>query len=257
MALENNHPIFVDAPDETVIWRYLDLAKYISLLESKSLFLTRIDLLGDPAEGHYTKLDRLLAQQNPSLNSHLKNLSKARKMYYASCWHMNQRESASMWSVYTTTDKGIAISATVGKLKEALKLDPRILYFGKVNYIDRDLEHIEMDNVFRAVVSKGKFYEYENEIRLIHWLSGQLLDESNNPTIESSYNKTEYLYGDSPTPGGLLFGVDVDKLIEKVVIAPYVPQWLYDLFFSMTKQYGFNELVEKFQWSSMKEEFFE
>ncbi len=37
-------------PDETKIWRYMDLAKFLWILETKSLFFARTDKLGDPYE---------------------------------------------------------------------------------------------------------------------------------------------------------------------------------------------------------------
>jgi hypothetical protein len=37
-------------PDST-IWRYLDFPRFVSLLTTRSLFLPRADLLGDPFEG--------------------------------------------------------------------------------------------------------------------------------------------------------------------------------------------------------------
>lgn len=36
---------------EAVIWRYIDFAKLVSLLESQSLHLARADVLDDPFEG--------------------------------------------------------------------------------------------------------------------------------------------------------------------------------------------------------------
>ena len=40
---------------QSIIWRYLDLAKYMHLLETASLHFTRADRLGDPFEGSYSR----------------------------------------------------------------------------------------------------------------------------------------------------------------------------------------------------------
>lgn len=42
-------------PDETIIWRYMSLDKYIDLLYRKELFLCRLDKLIDPWEGSWSK----------------------------------------------------------------------------------------------------------------------------------------------------------------------------------------------------------
>lgn len=44
------HPYTIPAPDAK-LWRYMDLAKFLSLLESCSLFFTRLDHFQDPFEG--------------------------------------------------------------------------------------------------------------------------------------------------------------------------------------------------------------
>ena len=234
------------------------MAKYISLLKSRSLFLTRIDLLGDPAEGRLTRKNWEHTQEDPNKENLARHISKSRKMFYANCWHMNPVESAGMWSIYTSSDKGIAISTTAGELKSLLRpTKQKMYYFGKVNYIDRVSEEIGTDFVFRICVSKGKYYEYENEARIIHWLTNSYIEENSGKTIDSPYNTMEYVHGDKPTPDGVALEIDIDRLIHKIVIAPNTPQWLYDLLISVTQVYGFDTLLTKFQWSSMKEEFFE
>ena len=52
MPAQSNHPVF-EAPSDTSIklWRYMDFTKFVSLLDSNSLFFSRADLLGDPYEG--------------------------------------------------------------------------------------------------------------------------------------------------------------------------------------------------------------
>ena len=46
------HPCFPQPEDDSVrIWRYLDLAKFIWLLEKQQLYLSRLDSLNDPFEG--------------------------------------------------------------------------------------------------------------------------------------------------------------------------------------------------------------
>jgi hypothetical protein len=41
-------------PNDTVLWRYMDFAKFIQMIESKSLWFTRLDQLEDPLEGGHT-----------------------------------------------------------------------------------------------------------------------------------------------------------------------------------------------------------
>lgn len=51
-------PFFKSPESENVkIWRYLDFTKFISLLETNSLYFARADQFNDPFEGSYTKAD--------------------------------------------------------------------------------------------------------------------------------------------------------------------------------------------------------
>jgi hypothetical protein len=46
------HPSFPPPSDRGVkIWRYMDLAKFVSLLQDSSFHFCRADRLGDPFEG--------------------------------------------------------------------------------------------------------------------------------------------------------------------------------------------------------------
>jgi hypothetical protein len=49
---ETQHESFALPTNKDIpIWRYMDLAKYLSMLDSQSLFFSRATLLGDPFEG--------------------------------------------------------------------------------------------------------------------------------------------------------------------------------------------------------------
>src|SRR5450759_1000989 len=94
----------------TVLWRYLDLPKLVSLLEHQSLWFARLDTLGDPYEGVPPKpliddmwrlsddlpeTERLHRTDVASHNTHF--FSTTPKLLFVSCWHANPVESAAMW----------------------------------------------------------------------------------------------------------------------------------------------------------------
>ena len=54
------HPEFlVPGSADAKIWRYMDLAKFLSLLDQRCLYFSRLDRLSefDPFEGYYTHLN--------------------------------------------------------------------------------------------------------------------------------------------------------------------------------------------------------
>ena len=59
-----DHPCFPQPTDSSVrVWRYLDLAKFIWLLENQKLYLASVDSLNDPYEGSTPKSQAALTDQ--------------------------------------------------------------------------------------------------------------------------------------------------------------------------------------------------
>lgn len=107
-----------ESPDEKV-WRYMDFPRYVSLITRSSLYFSRADLLGDPFEGSYPVINKEAREQvadqlllelgedkvptNWKSNFLEESSSTYRgmsKSIYVNCWHMNQFQSAAMWSIY-------------------------------------------------------------------------------------------------------------------------------------------------------------
>ena len=56
-----SHRCFPQPQDKgSRVWRYLDLAEFIWLLDKRKLFLSRLDLVNDPHEGSATQRDVLI-----------------------------------------------------------------------------------------------------------------------------------------------------------------------------------------------------
>jgi hypothetical protein len=152
----STHPVFTQPVGENIsVWRYMDLAKFIWMIQNKALFFSRSDLLGDPYEGHYTKLiasqeDAYIAtlQSNTVFSASSVSESLAREVfrartiqlpkqlkekYFVSCWHMNEEESAAMWKLYTTQNESICIRSRYKTLADLL---PPESLLGCIKYID-------------------------------------------------------------------------------------------------------------------------
>jgi hypothetical protein len=60
------HPVFQPPDNPTIhIWRYIDLPKYISLLNDKALYFCRMDKLIDRFEGSLPRPNILLRKADP------------------------------------------------------------------------------------------------------------------------------------------------------------------------------------------------
>ena len=107
------------------VWRYLTLAKLISLLSEGAFYFSRADLLGDPHEG------TISAQNAANIRTQFCDpgrpnlIVKVRRMWklftYVSCLHLNETESEAMWRVYCPTNEGVALKTTYGKLAQSVQ----------------------------------------------------------------------------------------------------------------------------------------
>jgi hypothetical protein len=220
---------------ETVVMRYMEFPKFVSILESKSLFLTRADKFEDLLEGYVFEwyINRMIVgskifgeewTENQKTNL-IKKAADLKTRTFISCWNEAQNESYALWQIYAKK-YGVAIKTSVKKLEGIISNLPADVY--KIRYIDKN-EHVifpninenpfSLDNLF---VCKQKHYLYENEIRII---------------LTSVDNKI------SPIPINNLF-----SFIEEVFVSPFAEDWFLELVKTMVnKTYKLDIPVNKSQ----------
>jgi hypothetical protein len=205
-----------DTPDpDTVIWRYMDLSKFVLLLDRAELWFSRVDHLGDDHEG-------ALAQANLAARSELfeqlqahelaeglesaEGLSRImRQSMFANCWNIAPQENYLLWTAY---GKGVAVRSTCRRLIESLARAPHALMVGRVQYIDYRTEAIPDDQLaLRQVLYKRKYFEQEHELRAL--ITG----------INTNDDHTTIVWQPDPRRG-IATDVDLDVLIQEVRIAP-------------------------------------
>lgn len=239
--------------EDSILWRYMDISKFLSLIGTRKLFFSSIKNLQDPFESAYS--DEKFKDFIKKFNHKLMELSNYRKAFqkegfdpagfaydendddkkvmelvdvimertaqnirrstYISCWHENSFESDAMWKLYSNEGKnGIAIQTTYGQLKDSLISQFKI-EIGKVIYKDYSIEFTDDVEPFWY---KRKAFEFENEVRAVIKYATWDLD-------------------------GINVDVNLDKLIEKIYISPYAPKWFYEVVKNVTWKYELNKEV--------------
>src|ERR1700733_7678392 len=125
MPVEPNATL-LEASDDAVIWRFMDLRKFRDLMASEELYFRRADLFSDSSEGlppdqyalRVFGLDPYDIKDRASLNHHIGSLAQHRECYYISCWHLFRQEQLGMWEQYG--HDGVAVWSRYGLLKAAL-----------------------------------------------------------------------------------------------------------------------------------------
>lgn len=227
------HPVFNPPTNPDVsIWRYMDLAKFLDMLEAEALYFSCTDRMDDEFEGsisrptHDAILGGLQGQLYWVVNDTWAFKRKTlRDHTYLSCWHMNEHESAAMWAIYQSGEASIAVRSTYVRLTKSIT-DSRDVYIGKVSYIDFDSDKIPDNDLYHPYVYKRKSFEHEREIRAIHC------------SPEFGTHKTKWSEFDwSVGEPGVHITVNLDDLVEKVYVSPKAPKWFAELIRSLLKRY--------------------
>jgi len=210
---------------DTIVWKYLSLSKFLDLLISRKLFMSRSDKFEDQYEGTFSEPTfeelKKVARDNPEF---LRYYKEHREKVVISSWHINEYESYAMWQIFTGNYEGLAIRSTVRRLQDALKADNHFTqYIGEVNYIDYKKEYIPFEDAFFPFLFKRKSFQYERELRIITDVT------SSGMTIND----------------GLKIPVDIHRLIEKIYIHPKSENWYKRLVIELLKQLGFDFTIEK------------
>ena len=221
----NNPNIKLPEDPNTIVWKYLDLSKFLDLLLSRKLFMSRSDKFEDQYEGTFSEPTyeeiKKLAVNNPEFLNYYKT---HREKVAISSWHINEYESFAMWQIFTQNSEGLAIQSTIGRLQKALEPEKNLKqYIGQVNYIDYKKEYIPFDDLFFPFLFKRKSFQYEREVRII-----------------SDTSETKIHIND-----GIKINVDISQLIDKIYIHPKSENWYKNLVIELVSKLGFDIKIEK------------
>lgn len=259
MFQENND---IESNVENIkVWRYMDIPKLVSILDKSALFFVRSDKLSDPSEGLLTKAsvkgwDSLLEEvhaEDPSkgfvesiINYAKRIPEKSRLFTYVNCWHVNDKESMLMWSVYANNNMGVSIQSNLKKLKECLQksqcyyneefVDSPKIYTNEVKYVDVNtfIEDCSDPNWNRNnFFKKPDCFEDEKEFRALIDLSPAIFDR-----LEE---KCGFDYLKVIENNGIYAKVPINILIEKIYVCPLAPDWIFNVVKSIANKYGIGE----------------
>jgi len=216
-----------------ILRRYLDLAKFLDLLRSRSIYLTRTDRLSDKFEGALTTSIRheISSAYSKGLTNNSADdfIRKSREYNYINCWSLGATDNMALWHLYSSASNGVAITSTKEKLVRACldwAKEEHVEIF-KVQYID----HFQNpDMIIGSYTDPLRFkhtaYRYEREVRIV--------------VSRIKQNEIEKF-----KPEGIRLPVKLDDFIRSVVVAPGAGSWLYEIVSDITKRYCLNVPVRR------------
>jgi hypothetical protein len=222
---------------DTKLWRYMDLARFVSLLDTGSLWLARSDTFRDQSEGRFPSEMRAAIEVaykgfDVQSDSPIQNADDFQtylcRNAYVSCWHKNIDENMVMWEVYGRDSNAVSIQTTVEKLEANIsKPDSGGLEF-----------HLKNVQYFRAEDVKGKLnYSAPFFIKRPHFNF-----EKEARIVLSTYSAVNPI---KDTPPGVAVKLDVINAIEKILVHPDSDDWFINVVKSISTKYGLSAIVER------------
>lgn len=161
--------------DDSTIWRYMNFAKYVSLL-SKGLFFSRPDALGDDWEGTWSFKDvSRFREENKHLSVEQLNRKWSLKWHNKkqsilqigiSCWHRSNCESAALWQIYMPRRLGVAVQSTPQRVVNSVRDTSRSLITRDVDYVNFDSAEL-CDDPIILLSRKRLEFAHEKELRFV------------------------------------------------------------------------------------------
>jgi hypothetical protein len=234
--------------DDLHVWRYLNLAKYVSMLSTSSLYFSPLEsMTDDPREGTLSTptrqaMKQALQQQledagldgsiaDKSAESQTDDYEKTiRKWVFVNCWSAHEGESAALWKIYAG-DFGLAVRTTAGHLKNATASSSAQLGFVTYTNYKNKVFRFGNANIFTPALHKRREFNYETEVRALILGPRASTQSLAVPDLASSQPEAEH---------GLLVPVDLRQLVQGITISPTSPRWFLDTVRDLTKRYGFD-----------------
>ncbi len=263
----SEHPALIKCDPDTIIWRYMDLNKFKSLLKSNSLFFCRSDKFSDPFEGSVPKresenriteefkiarlfkrdttIEKAQKQSDNIANLH----KKVKRAFVVNCWHINTNESDAMWRLYLKTNEGVAIQSTYKRLVGSLDHNEEEFFISKIRYIDYDNNiwyhpkdyPVDGYNLMTPIVHKRNSFSHENELRIFQQIHDAIHDDNYWVTKQSWFRRyLPLLKNQVKTKIGNSIFCDTNKLIQKIILPPTSGNDVEGKVKAIMKQYDLN-----------------
>lgn len=212
------------------LWRYMDVAKFVSMLQKQAIWLARADTFKDKHEGRIPNemfafirkaYDDLSNDDSSPVTGPEDFQDYLIKNTFVSCWHRNADENMVMWELYGQDSNAVAIQTTVNRIEESLNtsaLSGHSLLFRPVTYANAE----EVKGILlyeECVFRKRRHFQFEQEVRIC-------LD---------TYSRKDPR---KDTPFGYEVPVFISGLIEKIIVHPDSAPWFLAAIESVACKYG-------------------
>lgn len=192
------------------LWRYFGTERFLEVLSTSCLYFAAATQFEDTFEGAVAIQDADFPVDPRYADPDRTEIAfkELKRLTKINCWHVASYESDAMWKLYANLKKGIAITTTPERLKNALlpyKIKPEYAaertYCGNVTYVDLFAERLKTGMLSRFYY-KHRAFEWEREFRLA--ISLRSAEE----------------FGVNVPEKGISVQVNLNELIERIYVGP-------------------------------------
>ena len=218
-----------DIEPTSILRRYLDLAKLLDLLHSKSLYFRRADGFSDRLEGALFPCLRQLMNEEFKKGNIPADANQfyryAREGNFVNCWTIGAHDNMALWKLYGGVNSSVAVTTTVERIVNCASEWGRPIHLYKVKYVDHKRPPNYAVGIYRDVLQfKSNAYSYENELRVV---------------VPQDQNIEE-------NPMGIKLKVhDINTLVRSIVVAPEADLSFVDAVRDLCHKYGLTAPVRR------------
>ena len=248
-------------PIDAQLWRYMNFAKFVSMLETRQLFFTRVDKLDDAYEGAWSEatlrqLDSLIehgdpkGRENPVTGDKYVSEKETARLWkqiigghsqverrytLVSCWREGEHESEAMWNQAPQHGEKyeLAIKTDFKSLVSSFPSHSRLPdIVARVEYIPYQTKEMPL-SLAAPYLHKRIEFQDEREVRAIMSATPYVPD----PAHPDRDDVKAPDYSREVCDVGLGYEVSPADLIHEVVISPHAPSWLGELIAKVRERY--------------------
>ncbi|EQB87542.1 hypothetical protein J2Z44_000567 [Clostridium punense] len=211
---------------DTKLYRYMCLSQFMSFVETRKTYLTRLLFWEDKWE---VPTIRFLSEVESCSNINFNDQEV--KDLYGQCWSL-EGVSDALWRIYSREGEGILIQTTVQKFDLIQEitygmLSP-VIYYDNLRQVSEKLSLETKDNSFLTQgLFKRKAFEHEKEVRLI-----TLKDEVQIGNKSDSCSRLE-------------ISLNPLDFIDEIIIDPRAKDWYVKTIIDYCKRSGFKITPQK------------
>ncbi len=249
---------------DVTIWRYMDLARFVSILATRRLWFAKAATLRDDSYEGFAKAARLtvppgydvpkwIARKMPDGNTSqisprqmmadfsdnaAEVCENAREYLYVNSWCLGESESMAMWQIYGSLGSGVALKSSINRYQRAAKFEVNSSQyaFGNVKYHDDLDSSPDIQRDFRSHIPVGSGL----------WSEVLQLGLHKRSCYEFENEWRAVLYQDLRTDiEGIPVIFDLDQLISGVYVGPRAELFMGDVVSSIMDKFLLRKPLER------------